>query len=163
VNGITSYRSGTPLGITQVRAGTALSQMGGGGGFFGAQGVFMRPDKVANCDVSTSGSRLDRIDSGWFNTACYSAVPFTDVRFGNAPRVDSDIRLDALFNWDMSIGKQVRLPGDMNLLFTAEFYNLFNRTRFAAPGNQVGTPLFGKVTAQANQPRAIQFGMRFDF
>ncbi|MCL4812474.1 MAG: TonB-dependent receptor [Vicinamibacteraceae bacterium] len=163
VNGITTYRSGPPLGITQVRAGTALSQMGGGGGYFGAQGVFMRPDKVAGCDTSVSGSRTDRIDQGWFNTACFTAVPFTDVRFGNAPRIDGDIRLDALYNWDASIGKQFNLPGNMNMLVTAEVYNLFNRTRFAAPGNQVGTPLFGKVTAQVNQPRAIQLGVRLNF
>jgi hypothetical protein len=163
VNGITTFRSGTPLGITQIRAGTALSQMGGGGGFFGAQGVFMRPDKVPNCDVSVSGSRGSRIDSGWFDTACYAAVPFGDVRFGNAPRIDPDIRLDPTFNWDVSLGKQFSLPKGARLLFTAEVYNLFNRTRFGAPGNQVGSPLFGLVTAQVNQPRAIQLGVRVDF
>lgn len=163
VNGLTTYRSGPPLGIVQIRAGTALSQMGGAGGYFGAQGVFMRPDKVAGCDTSVSGSRLERIDSGWFNTACYAAVPFTDVRFGNAPRIDGGIRLDSLFNWDVSIEKQVGLGGTKRLLLTAEVYNLFNRTRFGAPGNQIGTPLFGKVTGQANQPRAVQFGVRFAF
>ena len=117
VNGITTFRSGTPLGMTQVRAGTALSQMGGGGGFFGAQGVFMRPDKVAGCDLDVSGSREERIDRGWFNTACYTAVPFTDVRFGNAPRVDSGVRLDALFNSDFSIAKHVPIA-QANLQFT---------------------------------------------
>jgi hypothetical protein len=162
VNGITTVRSGTPLGITQVRAGTALSQMGGGGGYFGVQGVFMRPDKVANCEVDVSGSRESRIDSGWFNTACYTGVPFTDVRFGTAPRVDSDVRLDPLFNWDFSVAKQVRVS-TVNVQFTAEVYNLFNRVRFGAPGNQVGTPLFGRVTTQVNQPRAVQFGLRLDF
>jgi hypothetical protein len=163
VNGLTTVRSGTPLGMTQVRAGTALSQMGGGGGFFGAQGVFMRPDKLENCDMSVSGSRQERVDNGWFNTACYAPVPFTAVRFGDAPRIDGDVRLDPLFNWDLSVGKQVALPRQVNLLFTAEIYNLFNRTRFGAPGNQVGTPLFGRVTTQVNQPRAIQFGLRLDF
>jgi outer membrane receptor protein involved in Fe transport len=162
VNGITTFRSGTPLGMTQVRAGTALSQMGGGGGFFGAQGVFMRPDKVANCDLDVSGSRESRIDNGWFNRACYTAVPFTDVRFGNAPRVDSGVRLDALFNSDFSIAKLVPIA-HANLRFTVEVYNLFNRVRYGAPGNQVGTPLFGIVTGRVNQPRAMQLGLRLDF
>jgi outer membrane receptor protein involved in Fe transport len=162
VNGITTFRSGTPLGMTQVRAGTALSQVGGGGGFFGAQGVFMRPDKVANCDLNVSGSRESRIDNGWFNTACYTAVPFTNVRFGNAPRVDSGVRLDALFNSDFSIAKHVPVA-QANLRFTLEVYNLFNRVRYGAPGNQVGTPLFGIVTARVNQPRAMQLGLRLDF
>jgi outer membrane receptor protein involved in Fe transport len=163
VNGITTFRSGTPLGMTQVRAGSALSQMGGGGGFFGAQGAFMRPDRLANCDLSVSGSRESLIDNGWFNTACYSAVPFTDVRFGNAPRVDADVRLDPLFNTDLSIARQIPLLGRANLQVTAEIYNLFNRTRFGAPGNQVGSPLFGRVTSQVNQQRAAQFGVRLDF
>lgn len=162
VNGITTFRSGTPLGITQVRAGSALSQMGGGGGFFGAQGVFMRPDEIDGCDGDVSGSRESRIDTGWFNTACYVAVPFTDVRFGNATRIDSDIRLDPIYNWDLSLAKQVRVS-DVNVQFTAEVYNAFNRVRFGTPGNQVGTPLFGRVTSQVNQPRAIQFGLRLDF
>lgn len=163
LNGITTLRSGVPIGMAQVRAGTALSQMGGGGGFFGAQGVFMRPDKVAGCDTDVTGSRLSRIDTGWFNTACYTAVPFTDVRFGNAPRVDENIRLDAMFNWDFSVAKGFLLPGDVNLLFTTEVYNLFNQVRFGGPNNQVGNPLFGRVTGQVNQPRAIQFGLRLDF
>jgi hypothetical protein len=153
VSGITTYRSGPPLGIAQVRAGTAISQMGGGGGFFGAQGVFMRPDKQPNCNVDVSGSRMDRIDSGWFNTACYVPVPFTDVRFGNAPRIDEDIRVDSLFNWDLSVTKQIPVTSRVNAQFTAQVYNLFNRVRFGAPGNQVGTPLFGRVTTQVNQPR----------
>jgi len=163
VNGITTFRSGTPLGMTQVRAGTALSQMGGGGGFFGAQGSFMRPDKLPNCDTSVSGSRLSRVDTGWFNTTCYAAVPFTDVRFGNAPRVDGDVRLDPIYNWDVSIAKQIRTSRSFNVQLTAEVYNAFNRVRFGAPGNQVGSPLFGRVTTQVNQPRAIQFGFRADF
>ena len=119
----------------------------------------MRPDKLPNCDVDVSGSRLQRIDSGWVNTACYVAVPFTSVRFGDAPRVDGDIRLDPIFNWDLSIAKRIPVASRTRLEFTAEIYNLFNRVRFGAPGNQVGTPLFGRVTTQVNQPRAMQFGL----
>jgi hypothetical protein len=73
------------------------------------------------------------------------------------------VRLDPIFNWDFSVAKQVRVSSRMNVQFTAEFYNLFNRVRFGAPGNQVGTPLFGRVTSQVNQPRAIQVGVRLDF
>jgi hypothetical protein len=85
------------------------------------------------------------------------------MRFGNAPRVNSDIRSDAINNWDFSIAKSTPLTEALNLRFTAEFYNTFNHPRFAAPSTQVGGPLFGRVTAMANQPRAIQFGLRLDF
>src|SRR5581483_911274 len=163
VNGITTFRTGVPLGMTQVRAGTAISQFGGGGGYFGAQGNFMRPDQVAGCNLGASGSRESKVDHGWFNTQCFTAVPSGDMRFGNAPRVNSDVRTDAINNWDFSIAKGTPLTEALNLKFTAEFYNMFNHPRFAAPGNQVGSPLFGLVTAMANQPRAIQFGLRLDF
>jgi hypothetical protein len=163
VNGITSFRSGVPLGMTQVRAGTALSQLGGGGGYFGFEGVFMRPDQVAGCGLGVAGSRQYRVDHGWFNAQCFTAVPFTDVRFGSAPRVNSAVRLDAINNWDVSLMKNTALTEVLNLRFTTEFYNAFNRPRFGAPGNQVGSPLFGLVTSQVNQPRAIQFGLRLEF
>ena len=163
VNGITTFRSGVPVGMYQFRASTAISQLGGGGGYFGAQGNFMRPDQVAGCDLGASGSRQYKVDHGWFNTQCFTAVPFGDVRFGNAPRVNSDVRTDAINNWDFSIAKNTPLTEALNLRFTAELYNTFNHPRFAAPGNQVGSPLFGLVTAQVNQPRAIQFGLRLDF
>ncbi len=162
-NGITTFRSGVPFGMTQVRAGTALSQLGGGGGYFGAQGSFMRPDQVPGCSLGASGSREYRADHGWFNTQCFTPVPPTDMRFGDAPRVDSGVRLDAIDNWDFSLAKNTPLTEALNLRFTAEFYNIFNHPRFAAPGNQIGSPLFGLVTAQANQPRAVQFGLRLDF
>jgi hypothetical protein len=163
VNGITTIRSGVPLGMLQVFAGSALSQLGGGGGYFGFQGLYMRPDQVGGCHLGTSGSREYRVDHGWFNTQCFTPVPFTDVRFGNAPRIDSGIRLDAMDNWDFSLAKNTALTEALNLRFTAEFYNTFNHPRFGAPGNTIGSPLFGIVTSQANQPRAIQFGLRLDF
>ncbi len=163
VNGITTFRSGVPLGMYQVRAGTALSQLGGGGGYFGAQGVFMRPDEVSGCDTGTSGSREYRVDHGWFNTNCFTAVNPNAMRFGNAPRVNSDVRTDWINNWDFSVARDVPIWESLKLRFTAEFYNTFNHPRFAAPNNQVGSSLFGLVTAQQNQPRAIQFGARLDF
>ena len=162
-NGITAFRSGPPLGITQIRAGTALSQLGGGGGYFGAQGIFMRPDKAAVCNLGAPGSREYRVDHGWFNTACYTSVPFTDMRFGNAPRVDSGIRLDAIHNGDFSLARNIPITELLNLRFTAKFRNIFDHPRFAAPDNTVGNPTFGLVLSQVNQPRAIQFGLRLDF
>jgi len=163
VNGITTLRSGNPLGMTQVRAGTALSQLGGGGGFFGAQGVNMRPDAVAGCDRSAPGTRQFKVDNGWFNTQCYVAVPSSDVRFGNAQRIDPGVRIDGIKNWDFSLAKRTAIRESLNMQFTAEFYNIFNRARFGAPVNTVGDPLFGRITTQSNQPRAIQFGLRLDF
>ena len=85
------------------------------------------------------------------------------VRFGNAPRVDPNLRQDAMDNWDFSISKRTAITEQVNLQFTAEFYNTFNHTRFASPVIFANVPNFGIVTSQANQPRAIQFGLRVGF
>ena len=57
VNGITTIRSGVPISSYQFFPGSALSQFGGGQGYFGAQGLWMRPDLVSGCNLKVSGSR----------------------------------------------------------------------------------------------------------
>src|SRR5690348_7100956 len=167
VNGITTIRSGVPIAISQFFAGSALSQLGGGTGYFGAQGLWMRPNVVPGCNKSAPGSRQFRAANGWFNTACFPTVDTgTTVAFGNAPRVDPTMRQDYQDNWDFSIAKRTPITERVDLQFTAEFFNLFNRTRFADPcifdGGGICAP-FGIVTSDAGPPRAIQFGLRLSF
>jgi outer membrane receptor protein involved in Fe transport len=164
VNGITTLRSGVPISAYQFFPGSALSQFGGGQGYFGAQGLWMRPDLVSGCSLQTSGSREHRADTGWFNQNCFQAVDTNSVvRFGNMPRNLSAVRMDHMNNWDLSISKRNDITESVYLQFTAEFFNAFNHVRFGAPDEQVGTPNFGIVTSQVNQPRAIQFGLRVGF
>ena len=164
VNGITTLRSGVPISAYQFFPGSALSQFGGGQGYFGAQGLWMRPDLVAGCNLQTSGSAEHRAATGWFNTACFQPVDTSSVvRFGNMPRNVSAVRMDHMNNWDFSISKRNDITESVYLQFTAEFFNAFNHVRFGAPNEQVGTPTFGEATSQANPPRAIQFGLRLGF
>ena len=164
VNGITTIRSGVPISSYQFFPGSALSQFGGGQGYFGAQGLWMRPDLVSGCDLKASGSRQSRAANGWFNTACFQPVDTSSVvRFGDAPRNIDTVRMDHMNNWDFSIGKRNDITERVYLQFTAEFFNTFNHVRFGTPNEQVGTPTFGVVTSQVNPPRAIQFGLRVGF
>ncbi len=184
VNGITTFRSGVPISAYQTFLFTDLSNFGGGQGYFGAQGLWMRPDLVPGCNLKVSGSREQRAAKGWFNTACFTPVdegrlvkdPVTgnlvgvgEVRFGNQPRNIDSVRMDHMNNWDISISKRNDITERMYIQFTAEFFNAFNHVRFGAPDNNVGslpTSLnghFGIVTSQANPPRAIQFGLRLGF
>jgi outer membrane receptor protein involved in Fe transport len=164
VNGITTIRSGVPIALSQYFAGSALSQLGGGTGYFGAQGLWMRPNVVPGCDKSAPGSREYRALHGWFNTACFQTVDTGSVvAFGNAPRVDPAMRQDYQNNWDFSIAKRTPIKEGLDLQFTAEFFNLFNRTRFGDPGIFTNGANFGIVTADAGSPRAIQFGLRLSF
>jgi hypothetical protein len=181
VNGITTFRSGVPLSTWQSgtpNGGVALSDItryGGGQGYFGAQGSWIRPDFVSGCHLGVSGSREQKAANGWFNTACFSAVDLavlnpatgaiagTQVRFGDSPRNLDAVRLDHMNNWDFSIWKRTDITERVYLQFTADFFNMFNHVRFGGPDINVSSPTFGKVFAQANQPRAIQFGLRVGF
>jgi hypothetical protein len=51
----------------------------------------------------------------------------------------------------------------MNVQFRAEFFNLFNTPQFGAPGTTVGNAQYGVVSSQINNPRLVQFALRFLF
>jgi hypothetical protein len=74
----------------------------------------MRPDEVAGCNLSAPGSREYRVDHGWFKTQCFTAVPFDAMRFGNAPRVNADVRTDYINNWDFSIARNIQFGGRLD-------------------------------------------------
>ena len=43
------------------------------------------------------------------------------------------------------------------------FGTTFNRTLFGEPANNWSASNFGQVFSQANSPRSIQLGLRYDF
>jgi len=75
------------------------------------------------------------------------------------------VRRDGSKNVDASLFKHFNLykEGRAKLEFRAEFFNLMNRTQFAAPGSSFGSGTFGVVSAQTNIPRQIQFGLKILF
>jgi hypothetical protein len=51
----------------------------------------------------------------------------------------------------------------MNLQFRAEFFNFLNTTNFNNPGVSVASAsTFGRITS-AQDPRIMQFGLKFGF
>ncbi|HVH72565.1 MAG TPA: carboxypeptidase-like regulatory domain-containing protein [Candidatus Dormibacteraeota bacterium] len=69
------------------------------------------------------------------------------------------------WNLDLSLAKKIPLPGERTkLTFSAEFFNTFNHVNFLNPAVNLQSPqTFGVITTQANDPRQIQLGLRFDF
>src|SRR2546425_429134 len=68
-------------------------------------------------------------------------------------------------NFDFSVVKNTYFVTKerVNLQFRAEVFNLWNRVWFGSPGNSLGTPQFGVISTQANEPRLIQLALRFMF
>jgi hypothetical protein len=154
VSGITTFASGFPLGITSA-APNALATLFGAG--------TIRPNVVPGCDKSIGGSIESNVIAGKpvLNAACFvDPGPFS---LGDEPRIDPTLRAQGINNWDVSVSKVGHVTGKVDLEFRAEFFNLFNRVQFGPPNTSFGSPLFGLITTQANNPRQIQFSLRASF
>lgn len=78
------------------------------------------------------------------------------------------IRGDGLFSIDMSLAKRFIMPYNENhsVQFRWEVFNVPNATRFdisTASLDVSETATFGKYTSLLQQPRVMQFGLRYEF
>jgi hypothetical protein len=122
------------------------------------------PDKVCNPDRGRGQSNSQKV-AMFFNTACFAAPAGGTV--GVANYVYGDSRRHPLSSpgeilWNMGLQKNTNVFERLNVRFTAESFNLFNRVNFQPPLTSFGTPQFGTITA-ANAGREIQFGLNLIF
>jgi hypothetical protein len=157
VDGITTYALGFPLIFTAQP--TFLSQQFGAGQ--------PRPNVVPGCQKKLSGSAVSR-QNGWFNTNCFTAP--SNYGFGDERRTDSDLRTQGIANWDASVFKSVAITEQVNLIFRAEAFNMWNRVQFGQPSalccnnpTDKSNATFGVISSQLNLPRVIQFALRLNF
>jgi hypothetical protein len=68
------------------------------------------------------------------------------------------------WNLDFTAAKEIRFNERMNLQFTWQVSNALNHVQLNDPYLDVNDPNnFGVITGQFNQPRAMEFGLRFHF
>jgi hypothetical protein len=163
LDGITTLQRGFPVKISW-GGGDALTSAGLGIGS-------LRPDYIPGCSKSVSGSAISRVTE-WFNTACFTApsgnsgsvnTPNNPWTFGNEPRVDATLRQQGVVNFDFAVFKRTSIYEAVRVEFRAEFFNLFNHPQFGPPNGTVTSSTFGQVTNTVNNPRLVQFGMKFIF
>lgn len=153
INGILTEQTGTPLFLTTSQNLTGDPNSAGS-----------RPNfDLAACPngAGYGGSAVSRLNK-WFNTACFTQpAPFT---FGNVGRT-LNIFNDGLHNLDFALFKNTEFgpEGKLKFQIRAEAFNLLNTPQFGAPGQTQGTPQFGVVSSQANNPRLVQFGAKLMF
>jgi hypothetical protein len=146
--GVTTYQRGFPLNFGFPSGGITGPNVG------------MRPNKSGT--GSLSGSPESRLKE-WFDTSAFSVpAPYT---FGNESRVDPVLRSQGIENWDFSLFKDTRFgPEDrLGVQFRAEFFNLFNKPQFGPPNTTTNGGGFGVVSSTLNNPRLVQFALRFTF
>lgn len=144
INGITTFRSGQPLAITN-----PVNQIGFGAG--------SRPQ---NNGQSAKLDESERTQDRWFDTSVFSQpAPFT---FGNTSRYSPDLRGTGVNSWTTSFFKNTYIAERFNVQFRAEFFNLFNHPMWGSPGTQVDSTNFGRVVSKSGN-RTGQLGLKFIF
>jgi len=126
------------------------SKLGLGSNFFGPS-MFQNPDQSYSC-FRNPILGIDNSDGG--GAGILRGMPFWNV--------------------DFSVKKSVMVTERVNVEFTAIFSNLFNHNQMSDPYLILGdtgdwgavggySSAYNGLTAQANTPRAIEFGLRISF
>ena len=69
-----------------------------------------------------------------------------------------------LQNWDFTFGKFFAVTERVRIQFRGELFNAFNHVSWAPPGLNIANPnTFGAIGAQVQNPRNIQFGLKYNF
>jgi len=161
------WNGASPLARPSLVAGMSCSNASQNvptGSFFNAT-VFARPTVQSGQPIPSSGG-----------TATAGAVG-TDI--GNVGR--NCLRGPRQVNVDIALGKLFPLVESRNLEFRAEFFNLFNHPNFANPisnlnaliasggsidpttGRVLNPGNFGRIISTSNNPRILQFALKFNF
>jgi Carboxypeptidase regulatory-like domain len=133
-----------------------------------------RPDEVGNPNrggavaanpLCVAPARVHTTEN-WFNPCAFASAASGEL--GDASR--TPLNGPGFVNTDFSLIKQFRLPWEgMGLQFRAEFFNLFNHPQFALPVTGTGYAdiesgsQFNAITATVNNPRLVQFALKFNF
>jgi hypothetical protein len=152
VSSIINYQSGFPIGLAQ-SDNTLFSGVN-------------RPN-LTGVSFGTDGSREDRLASAdhpratWINPAAITAAPAGT--YGNAPRLETDVRTPTIFNTDLSVAKNISLGGSKMAQVKLEVVNLFNRVQTNSINVTTGSSAFGQITSQSGFMRLTQIMFRMSF
>jgi hypothetical protein len=97
----------------------------------------------------------------FFNESAFSDPG--DQQFGNSPRYNGNLRGQGVNTLDFSLFKNFQVGERKRLQLRAESFNLLNRVQFGEPNAAFGSDTFGQISSQANSPRRLQMGVRFEF
>lgn len=97
----------------------------------------------------------------WFNLAAFA--PNTPGVWGNVPK--GYLRGPGFWNVDAAFSRNVSVRNGKRIELRVEAFNLFDHENWANPTVQIGSTSLtnGRVTNTANDPRIMQFAVRFAF
>lgn len=153
ISGISRFASGTPLGpftatCNVPQAGTCWASY---------NPTFSGPVRINGAWGTGDVNATSYIDKNAF----VSPASFT---YGNTPATGAyGLRNPHFVNQDLSIARTFQVRENIRVVFGADTFNLFNAVRFGGIGTNITAANFGKVSAQVNLPRVVQFRLRLQF
>jgi hypothetical protein len=98
-----------------------------------------------------------RTPARFFNTLAFATAP--QFTIGTASR--NPARGPAYRDLDFALAKHTKLPGETDMEFRGEIFNILNTPEFAQPNGSFGSAAFGSITSTVTDPRVVQFALRF--
>jgi hypothetical protein len=157
-SGILTFQSGHHLYVTYTDAANA----------YGITNNFA--EIVSGCgSYMTSGSLYSRVKSHYLNTSCFTKPPVIGSDglardFGNSGV--GIITGPGQYNADFAVIRKFPLKwmtSGSAVEFRTEFFNAFNTPEFSDPDTSLSSSTFGEITTTANNPRILQFALKFGF
>lgn len=156
LNGIATVMSGTPFTVfdsNDVSVQGSAPEITG----FSANRPNLVPGQNPNAGPHTTDA--------WFNASAFQPItpdPNSPVQqFGTAGR--NIVIGPAYRNWDFSAFKTFRVAEGKQLQFRAELFNFLNHANYRIPNSDISTPgLYNHITA-SQDPRLVQFALKFLF
>lgn len=101
----------------------------------------------------------------WFNTNCFSRLTLAANAGQNGNEARNAVRGPGFSRTDLSLFKNFPAGGSRQIQLRVEAFDVFNQVRYAQPGNIIGSPIFGVITATAtaDDERIVQLGIKFIF
>jgi hypothetical protein len=169
LSGVVTLQSGLPFSILDSGAGT----------LYGPATLYTTADLAPGAtrnDAVRGGNVSNRVND-FFNTKAFVPAPFVPdgglidgkypisgggTIFGNLGR--NILRGPDQQDFDIALAKTVPLTERVRLNFRWEVFNLFNRSNFANPSNNVSSPsTFGVISGLTVNPRIMQYALKLQF
>jgi hypothetical protein len=156
LSAIGTAQTGLPVNITVDRSNSAVP------GLFAISGE-ERPNYVYGVPLTPAGGSNP---NHWINLAAF-AFPANQT-FGNLGR--NAFRAPGISQLDLGLSKFFNITEGVNLRFSADLFNVFNRAQFGAPNADISASNFGVITSTISSyatgrgtPRELQLSAKIVF
>lgn len=164
VSGVWTFATGLPLDVIN---GNSCQELGQGAVFGNCSAYFpIGTTKYESASVHnnngtlTAYSNADAINNDALGGFSFFAPPDPAI-YGRTGR--GYFRGLNRWNVDFGVSKTTKITERVSTRFDCQMTNAFNHVMFGDPNTDISTGSVGALNTQYNQPRFIQFGLRFDF